>query len=93
MPRPAVQLKIRELATGPKRFGVVREGPSWQSGVILARFDTREEARLALPKLRRGVPTSALTATVEALSDPLSRELLLAERHDPEDYREVTRPA
>jgi hypothetical protein len=31
--------------------------------------------------------------TAKALRDPLSRELLLAERHEPEEYQEVERPA
>lgn len=31
--------------------------------------------------------------TAEVLSDPLSREVLLAERHEPDDYQQVGRPA
>ena len=31
--------------------------------------------------------------TAKTLRDPLSRELLLAERHEPEEYQEVERPA
>jgi hypothetical protein len=47
--RPAVVVKVREVAGG--RFGVVREERG-KSGKILATFETREEARKALPRLR-----------------------------------------